>query len=115
MTWRQPDPVPERGEGRRPGDPDPVGPVLDRLLGGLGAPPADALTALFERWAEVAGPPLADHAVPASIDAGVLVVKVREPAWSTEWRYLQGEVLRRCDALLGEGVVARIEVRVARP
>jgi predicted nucleic acid-binding Zn ribbon protein len=89
--------------------------VLDRLLAGMGAPPADALAALFERWSEVAGLPLADHGVPASLDHGVLVVKVVEPAWSTEWRYRQGEVLRRCDALLGDGVIARIEVRVARP
>jgi predicted nucleic acid-binding Zn ribbon protein len=88
--------------------------VLDRLLAGMGAPAADALTALFDRWSEVAGLPLADHGVPASLDHGVLVVKVREPAWSTEWRYRQGEVLRRCDALLGDGVIARIEVRVAR-
>jgi hypothetical protein len=89
--------------------------VLDRLLAGMGAPPADALALLFDRWSEVAGLPLADHGVPGSLDHGVLVVKVVEPAWSTEWRYRQGEVLRRCDGLLGEGVISRIEVRVARP
>jgi predicted nucleic acid-binding Zn ribbon protein len=111
--WRPPDPVPERGRRvPRPEDPAPVGTALDRLLAGFGAPPADALTAVFERWSELAGLPLADHGVPASLDRGVLVVRVTEPAWSTEWRYRQGEVLRRCDDLLGEGVVARLEVRI---
>ena len=112
--WRPPDPVHERGSGPRPDDPTAVGPVLDQLLAGLGAPPADALSTLFERWHELAGLPLADHGVPMSLEGGVLAVKVGEPAWSTEWRYRQGEVLRRCDELLGEGVVRRIEVRVRR-
>ena len=70
-----------------------------------GAPPAAALTALFERWNELAGCPLADHAVPGSLEAGVLVVEVDDPLWATEWRYRQGEVLRRCDEVLGAGVV----------
>ena len=111
-TWRPPDPVPGPGASPRPGDPVPVGPALDRVLAGLGAPPADALSALFERWTQLAGRPLADHGAPASLSGGVLVVKVTEPAWSTEWRYRQGEVLRRCDEALGAGVVTRIEVRV---
>lgn len=112
--WRAPDPVVQTGSGRQPGDPARVGPVLDRLLAGLGAPSADALTTLFDRWSEVAGLPLADHAVPGSLEGGVLLVRVTEPVWATEWRYRQGEVLRRCDDLLGTGVVARIEVRVTK-
>jgi predicted nucleic acid-binding Zn ribbon protein len=112
-AWRPADPVPERGGGEvRRGDPVAVGRALDRVLAGLGAPSADVLATLADRWPEVAGLPLADHGVPASLEDGVLVVKVREPAWSTEWRYRQGEVLRRCDEAFGEGVVARVEVRV---
>jgi predicted nucleic acid-binding Zn ribbon protein len=86
--------------------------LLDTVLAGLGAPPADALAALFDRWADLAGPTLAGHGAPASIDGGVLVVVVDEPAWATEWRYRQGEVLKRCDDGLGAGVVERVEVRV---
>lgn len=111
--WRPPDPVAEAGARPRAGDPAPVGPVLDRLLAGLGAPPAAAVSALFDRWSELAGLPLADHAVPGSLEGGVLLVRVDDPLWATEWRYRQGEVLRRCDDVLGAGVVRRIEVRVA--
>ena len=97
---------------RRRDDPAPLGAALDRLLGGLGAPPADALSQLFERWHELAGLPLGDHGEPVSVDAGVLTVAVDDPLWATEWRYRQGEVLRRCDEAVGEGVVSRIEVRI---
>ena len=93
----------------------PLGQALDRLLKGLGAPPADALSTLFDRWHELAGVPLGDHGVPASVEDGVLVVSVDDPLWATEWRYRQGEVLRRCDEALGEGIVTRIEVRIRRP
>lgn len=117
--WRPPDPVVGPGDPRRRGDPSPLGDALDRLLGGLGAPPADALSAIFERWHELAGAEvggsgdrLCDHGAPLSIDGGVLVVGVDDGAWATEWRYRQGEVLRRCDDAFGPGVVARIEARV---
>ena len=53
-------------------------------------------------------------ALAGALEGGVLLVKVRDPLWSTEWRYRQGEVLRRCDEALGEGVVTRIEVRIQR-
>jgi predicted nucleic acid-binding Zn ribbon protein len=89
--------------------------ALDRLLRGLGAPPADALSTVFDRWHELAGLPLADHGVPEAIDGGTLVVAVDDPMWATEWRYRQGEVLRRLDETVGEGVVERIEVRVRGP
>ncbi len=112
--WRPPDPVVGPGDSPRPHDPAPIGKALDRLLGGLGAPPADALTTLFDRWHELAGLPLGDHGRPVSVEGGVLVVAVDDGAWATEWRYRQGDVLRRCDEAFGEGVVARIEVRVGR-
>ena len=113
--WQPPDPVPARDEPRRPGDPSPLGAALDRVLGGLGAPPADALAAVFERWPELAGLPLADHAAPVALTAGVLTVRVDDPAWATELRYRQGEVLQRCDAVIGTGLVGRIETRVGPP
>ena len=113
-AWRPSDPVGRRGAAPRPGDPVAIGSPLDRVLDALGAPPADALGSLFERWDELVGEPLAEHGKPAALDDGVLVVRVTEPAWATEWRYRQGEVLRRLDEVLGAGVVARIDVRVRR-
>jgi predicted nucleic acid-binding Zn ribbon protein len=113
--WQPPDPVVGPGDPPRRDDPTPLSGVLDRLLGGLGAPPADALTTLFERWSELAGTPLGDHGRPVSVEAGVLIVAVDDALWATEWRYRQGEVLRRCDEALGAGVVTRVDVRVGWP
>lgn len=111
-SWQPPDPVVGPGDAPRRDDPTPLGAALDRLLGRLGAPSTDALTTLFERWADLAGDPLAEHGTPVSVDGGVLVVAVTDPLWGTEWRYRQGEVLRRCDEALGAGVIARVEVRI---
>lgn len=113
--WRPPDPVVGPGDPTPRDDPAPLRAALDRLLSGLGAPPADALRTVFDRWHELAGLPLGDHGTPIAVDGGVLIVAVDDPLWATEWRYRQGEVLRRCDEALGEGVVARVEVRIRRP
>jgi predicted nucleic acid-binding Zn ribbon protein len=110
--WRPPDPVVGRGDGPHRHDVTPVGRAIDRLLDRFGAPPADALAAVFERWPELAGSPLGDHGRPLSIEDGTLVVAVDDGTWATEWRYRQGDVLRRCDDAFGPGVVARIEARV---
>jgi hypothetical protein len=48
------------------------------------------------------------------VEGGVLIVAVDDGYWATEWRYRQGDVLRRCDEAFGAGVVARVEVRVRR-
>ncbi len=96
-------------------DPVPIRRALDRLLGGMGAPPSGALATLFERWSELAGHPLAEHLTPAAIDGATLVVTVDDPLWATEARWRQSQIVGRCADLLGEGIVTRIEVRVRRP
>ena len=114
--WRPPDPVPVRAVPTRPapGDPAPVGPVPRPAARGLGAPPADALDQRCSSGGRSSpGCRSPTTACPVSLEDGVLLVRSTEPAWATEWRYRQGEVLRRCDEVLGEGVVTRIEVRVA--
>ncbi len=91
-----------------------MGEVLDRVLAGLGAPAADILAAVFERWSVLAGLPLADHAVPASLEHGVLTMVVEDPAWATEARYRAAALRGRCATELGPGVVRVVEVRVRR-
>ena len=108
-TWR---PLrPRRGD--RP-DPVPVSAALDRLTARLGAPAADALATVFTRWNEVVGPMVSAHAQPISLRGGVLLVAVDDPAWATQLRYLGASVVERLTALVGEGAVTRLEVRVRR-
>lgn len=91
-----------------------MGEALDRVLAGLGAPAGDILAAVFERWSVLAGRPLADHAVPARLERGVLTVVVDDPAWATEARYRAAALRGRCATELGPGVVLAVEVRVRR-
>ena len=105
MTWR---PLPE------PGGPPPR-PVADSLaavarnLGGDGGP---ALVDLIRRWPEVVGDHLAAHCKPVSLRHGVLTIAAAEAAWGAQLRWLEADLRRRLDDVLGPAAVTRIAVRV---
>jgi predicted nucleic acid-binding Zn ribbon protein len=106
--WR---PLPDR-EG--PG-PRPVGASLDRVAASLGGPRAATWSGVFSSWADLVGPSVAAHARPRRLEATVLHVAVDDPAWATQLRWLEGDLLRRLTEVLGEGAVTAIEVRVRPP
>lgn len=105
MSWT---PLPQPG-----GDPPrPVSESLDRITRGLGGLDAGPLAALFARWDEVVGAAVAAHAWPVSLRGGTLVVGVDEPIWCTQLGFLETDLVRRLDAVLGAGVVRRAVFRV---
>jgi predicted nucleic acid-binding Zn ribbon protein len=95
---------------RRP--PRPVGDALDGLARRLGAPAAASLSAVFTRWAEIAGDANAAHSRPVSLTDGTLVVAVDDPAWLTGLRFVEQGLLQRLHEVAGDGVVGRVEWRV---
>ena len=101
-----------------PGQPGPgprrVAESLDRLATSLGVPSAGVLAALFSTWPELVGDAVAAHSRPRSLRDGELVVAVDEPAWATQLRWLESDLLVRLGEVLGEGVVQSIDVRVRR-
>ena len=101
-----------------PGQPGPgprrVAESLDRLATLLGVPSAGVLAALFSAWPELVGDAVGAHSRPRSLRDGVLVVAVDEPAWATQVRWLESDLLVRLGEVLGEGVVQSIDVRVRR-
>lgn len=101
-----------------PGQPGPgprrVADSLDRLATSLGAPSAGVLATLFSAWAELVGQTVAARSRPRSLRDGVLVVTVDEPAWATQLRWLEPDLLVRLGEALGHGVVRSIDVRVQR-
>ena len=103
-TWR---PL----SSRAPVPPARLGPDLDRLARRLGAPGAEPLVAVFERWEAVAGP-LAERCRPLWLARGALVVAVEDPGAATEVRYREAELLDGLARLLGEPAAGRVEVRV---
>lgn len=95
----------------KPGDPVPLGTVLDRLLRGLGAPSAGAIHSLFDRWPEIAGPEFVDHVEPVRLDSDALVVMVADPARASLLKWREGELRKRCEELCGI-LPARTEIKV---
>jgi len=90
-------------------EPRRIGEGLDRVL-----PGGRAFTTLVQRWEELVGDNLASHARPSALHATTLVVAVEDPAWATQLRYLEGDLVARCDEALGAGVVTDVRV-VVRP
>jgi len=97
--------------GDRP-DPRPVGESLDRVASSLGVDRAATLAGVFASWEEMVGASVAQHTRPRSLREGTLVVTVDEPAWATQLRWLEADLLARLAEALGPGQVERIEVRV---
>ncbi len=107
MGWR---PLPNR----EPPEPRPVGDSLDRVAASLGVPKASTMTSVFTAWTTLVGESLAEHTRPQSLSDGILVVAVEEPAWATQLRWLEADLLTRLSEVAGAGAVQRIEV-VVRP
>jgi predicted nucleic acid-binding Zn ribbon protein len=105
MPW-QPLPT-DDGPGPRT-----VGESLDRVARSLGVPRASALTAVFSAWPELVGEAVAAHATPRRLRDGVLLVAVDQPAWATQLRWLEADLLRRLAEEVGAGVVGSLDVRV---
>jgi predicted nucleic acid-binding Zn ribbon protein len=92
--------------GEKP-EPRAVGDSLDRVASSLGLAPA-----LLTRWPEFVGESVAEHARPRSLRDGTLVVAVDDPAWATQLRWLEADLVARLADVIGPGKVQRIEVRV---
>ena len=108
-----PRPVNREWDPERPAVP--LGQALDAVAKRLGMAGSRQLGAVFGSWADVVGDQVAAHARPTGLRDGVLVVRVDEPAWATQLRYLERDLLARLATAAGEGVVTRIEVRVEGP
>ncbi len=102
-------PLPGDGPGPRR-----VGDSLDRVTTSLGVPRSSTLAKVFAAWPDLVGESVAANARPRSLRAGTLVVAVEEPAWATQLRFLDADLLARLAEVLGSGEIARIEVTVAR-
>ena len=92
--------------------PRPLAAGLDHVLAALGAPSADIITTVLASWDAVLGADLAAHSEACSIDHGRLVVRVDDPAWADRLAWSERQVIDRLDALVGVGVVERLDVRV---
>ncbi len=84
---------------------------LDRLLAGFSAPRTDVLEAIFGRWPEIVGADLAEHCRPAKVQGDLLTVVATDPAWASELRWLESEVIARVREVSGSERISRLRVR----
>jgi len=97
------------------GEPRPVADGLERVVRHLGAPSVQAVTDVFTVWEEAVGPQVAAHAAPKSLRDGVLKVTVDDPAWTTQLRFMESDILGRLRERLGADAPERIDLGVERP
>ena len=87
--------------------------ALERVLGSLGAPPADLLSTVFHRWEEVVGADVARHCRPVAVESDRLVVVASDPSWASEVKWLAEQVLARVNELSSTDRLRSVVVRVA--
>ncbi|WP_334142612.1 DUF721 domain-containing protein [Rhabdothermincola sp.] len=109
MSWR-PLPTSDGNDSQ----PERLAHSLDRVVRHLGGSSAGAVGGLFGSWEQIVGERVARHATPSALRDGVLVVAVDDPAWATQLRFLEREILGRVQEVLNLPELARLEVRVRR-
>lgn len=95
------------------GEPIELGDALERVLGSLGAPPADLVSTIFGRWEEVVGADVARHCRPVAVEGDHLVVTACDSTWASEVRWLSEVVLARANELSSTDRLRSMTVRVA--
>jgi predicted nucleic acid-binding Zn ribbon protein len=94
------------------GEPGPLADSVDRLVRSLGAPSAKLTRSVFADWDVIMGEAIAPHARPHALRERTLVVAVADPAWATQIRFLEPELLEHIAAATGSDEITAIEVRV---
>ena len=98
------------GPGPDSRDPQPVGRLARDLAKTRGWSPRVAEGTVFAEWATVVGEQIAGHATPTSLRDGVLSVAAESTAWATQLRMVQGQLLAKIAAAVGDGVVTSLKI-----
>ncbi|MFZ9629853.1 MAG: DciA family protein [Ilumatobacteraceae bacterium] len=80
--------------------------------GGRSPVSASAVAGVFGRWVEAVGDAVAAHVQPVTLDGTTLVVKVDDPSWATQLRFLERTLRERLAEVAGVEV-EHLEIRVA--
>ena len=94
--------------------PQQVGFGIDRVMKHMDAPESSVLEAVFSRWPELVGDTIADHARPARITDGQLVIETDSSAWVSELRWMSEEILRQIRTKLDSDEIVSIAVQRKR-
>ena len=99
-------------EGRPP---KPLSDVLARVLRGMKVTDESTAMGLFSHWPTIVGESVADHVTPKRLEKRVLTVEVDDPAWATQLKFLESQLLSTLKDHIGDEVDSlNIKVRRSR-
>ena len=96
-------------------DPVSVGDAAAMVGAELGLAEPAVFTKVIEAWPDLVGDALAAHSRVRSVRNGVVEIAVDSPAWATEFRYREREVVELVSRLVGADVVGSVRVTVEAP
>ncbi|WP_410667367.1 DciA family protein [Amycolatopsis sp. cmx-4-68] len=99
------------GPGADPRDPQPLGRLVSRLVSDRGWNESVTTARVFAQWGRLVGEDVAEHAQPVALKDGELTVRASSTAWATQLRLLQGKLLAKIAAGVGNGVVKRMRIQ----
>src|SRR5690242_19094673 len=82
------------------------------VLRSIGSSQEVAEAAALVAWKHAVGEGLQNHAVATKLDAGTLIVEVRDASWQKQLRTMKEQLLFRVNSVLGQAIVKEIELRV---
>jgi predicted nucleic acid-binding Zn ribbon protein len=98
------------GPGPDVRDPQPLGRVARELAKKRGWSAHVAEGTVLGHWSAVVGQQIAEHATPTGLNDGVLSVTAESTAWATQLRMIQGQLLAKIAAAVGNGVVTSLKI-----
>lgn len=94
-------------------DPQPISFGIERLLRSLKGGNRQVTVTVFSRWSDLVGEGVAAHVRPLKLDRGTLIVEVDDPAWATQMKFLQADLLDRLRGA-GDMSVHSLDIRVRK-
>ena len=87
--------------------------ALGKLLRRMHVSDESSAIGLFSGWRQIVGDTIADHAVPKRLEKRILVVEVDDPAWATQLKFLESQLIATLRDSVGDEVES-LEIRVRR-
>ncbi|MFT4202135.1 DciA family protein [Gordonia sp. (in: high G+C Gram-positive bacteria)] len=98
------------GSGPDHRDPQSLGSLVGRLSQAPGWQPKVGAATVINTWDSIVGQDLAAHAKPTRLDDTILYVSAESTAWATQLRYVQGQIIAKIAAAVGDGVVTQLRI-----
>jgi len=100
----------DTGQGK---DPLSLGHVLGRVLRRMKVSDKASAMGIFGQWRLIVGDAVADHAIPKKLEKRKLTVEVDDPAWATQLKFLESQLLTTLRQHVGDEVES-LDIRVRR-